>query len=205
VMVIGFVGVMAWFWTPHPSIQAEFDGTDVELAASKGLGYEYRWDANSDGRFETSWTSAASTAFQYGRDDVRGVAVFLGNVESGIERRIAVTSQWTPLPIESVVPLERLSPQERGFEVRVDGQDLLFRKAFALTRGAGSQEMRLRMGRTGRLGQARVFARPVVEATVEVRNAFGTTRRGSTEIALPFSVEEPSHASLMPPRDEVLR
>ncbi|MFZ1866002.1 MAG: NADH-quinone oxidoreductase subunit L [Polyangiales bacterium] len=205
VMVIGFVGVMAWFWTPHPSIQAEFDGTDVELAASKGLGYEYRWDANSDGRFETPWTSAASTAFQYGRDDVRGVAVFLGNVESGIERRIAVTSQWTPLPIESVVPLERLSPQERGFEVRVDGQDLLFRKAFALTRGTGSQEMRLRMGRTGRLGQARVFARPVVEATVEVRNAFGTTRRGSTEIALPFSVEEPSHASLMPPRDEVLR
>ena len=122
-----------------------------------------------------------------------------------MERRVPVTTEWTPLPVESVLPLERLSPEERGFEVRVDGQDLLFRKPFAPARATGSQEMRLRMGQTGRLGQARVFARPLVEATVEIRNAFGTTRRGSTEIALPFSIEEPSHASLMPRHDEVLQ
>jgi NADH-quinone oxidoreductase subunit L len=205
VMVVGFVGVMAWFWTPHPRIEAGFEGTDVELTASKGLGYEYRWDANSDGEFETPWTTVPGTSFQYGLEDVRGVAVFIANVETGIERRVRVGESWTPLPVESVIPLEHRAPAERGFEVRIDGQDLLFRKPSAPNRATGSQEMRLPMGRTGRLGQVRVFARPLVEATVEVRNAFDNTRRASREIALPFEIEEPSHASLMPPTDEVVR
>ncbi|MGD8606112.1 MAG: NADH-quinone oxidoreductase subunit L [Myxococcales bacterium] len=205
VMVVGFVGVMAWFWAPHPRIQADFEGIDVELTASQGLGYEYRWDANSDGRFETPWTDAAATSFQYSHDDVRGVAVFVANVDTGVEKRVQVTESWTRLPVEAVIPLEHLSPSDRDFEVRVDGQDLLFRKPFALTRGTGSQEMRLPMGRTGRLGPARVFARPLVEATVEVRNAFGNIGRASREIALPFELEEPAHASLVPSTDEVFR
>ena len=61
------------------------------------------------------------------------------------------------------------------------------------------------MGRDGRLGPARVFSRPLVEATVEVRNAFGNTRRATKEIALPFPLGAPSHASLIPPTREVVR
>ncbi|MBW2212953.1 MAG: hypothetical protein JRF48_00715 [Deltaproteobacteria bacterium] len=62
------------------------------------------------------------------------------------------------------------------------------------------------MSKGGRLGPARVFARPLVEATVEVRNTFGNTRRTTKEIALPFPIAEaPSHASLMPPTREVVR
>jgi hypothetical protein len=61
------------------------------------------------------------------------------------------------------------------------------------------------MGRDGRLGDARVFSRPLVEATVEVRNAFGNTRRDTKEIALPFPLEPPSHASLIQPAREVVR
>ena len=44
-----------------------------------------------------------------------------------------------------------------------------------------------------------------VEATVEVRNAFGNTRRATKEIALPFSLEAPSHAALIQPTPEVVR
>jgi hypothetical protein len=65
--------------------------------------------------------------------------------------------------------------------------------------------MRLPMGRDGRLGLARVFTRPLVEATVEVRNAFGNTRRATKEIALPFTLGAPSHASLMQQVREVVR
>ena len=209
VMVVGFVGVLAWFWMPHATIEANFEGTEVALEAPTGLGYEYRWDANSDGEFETAWTSAASTSFAYGQNDVRGVAVFLRSIETGIERQIHVTEKWTPLPIESVIPVERMTPSERGFEVRVEGTDLLFRKPFALTKATGSQEMRLPMGRVGRLGQARVFARPLVEATVEVRNAFGNIRRASRELALPFAFEEqeatPQAMLMSPSSREVLR
>lgn len=206
VMVVGFVGVMAWFWSPHASIEADFNGTDVELTAPQGLGYQYRWDANSDGELDTSWSAAATTSFQYQDDDVRGVAVFLGTLDGSIERRIDVNEEWRLLPVDSVVPSERLSAGERGFEVRVDGQDLLFRKPNVPAGAAGSQEIRLPMGRTGRLGRLRVFARPTVEATVEVRNAFGNTNRASREIALPFALEgPPAHASVTPPGREVLR
>jgi hypothetical protein len=204
-MVVGLVAVLAWFWTPHSRIEAAFEGTQVELTTPHGLGYEYRWDANSDGEFETQWERAPGTTFEYGHDDMRGMAVFLANVHSGIEQRIDVTEEWMALPIESVVPAEFLSPRDTGFEVRVDGEMLLFRKAHALTKLSGSKEIRLPMGKDGRLGPARVFSRPLVEATVEVRNAFGNTRRDTKEIALPFGFEAPSHVSLMQPAQEVVR
>jgi len=205
VMLVGVVGVMAWFWTPHSNIQAAFEGTSVELTTPQGLGYEYRWDADSDGQFETQWERTPSTTFEYDYDDVRGVAVFLGNAYSGIERRIEVTEEWTPLPVESVVPVELLSPSDLGFDVRIDGHDLLFRKPYALTKLSGSKEIRLPMGKQGKLGSVRVFTRPLVEATLEVRNAFGNTRRATKNIALPFSVEAPAQASLVPRAREVVR
>ena len=205
VMVVGVVVVLAWFWTPHSHIEAAFEGTQVELTTPVGLGYEYRWDANSDGEFETQWERAPGTTFEYAHDDIRGVAVFLGNVRSGVERRIRVSEEWTLLPIESVVPEELLSPRDMGFEVRVDGKDLLFRQSQAPARPSGGQEFRLPMGRDGRLGPARVLVRPLVEVTVEVRNAFGNTDRATKEIALPFAVDAPSHASLIQPTHEVVR
>ncbi len=205
VMMIGVVVVMAWFWTPHSRIEATFDGTRVGLTTPEGLGYEYRWDANSDGEFETQWERTPATTFEYSHDDMRGVAVFLTNVHSGIETRIEVTEDWRRLPIESIVPAEFLTPRDTGFEVRVDGEDLLFRKPNARTKLSGSKEIRLKMGKDGRMGPARVYARPLVEATVEVRNAFGNARRDTQEIALPFGFEAPSHASLIQPPDEVVR
>jgi len=205
VMIVGLVGVMAWYWTPHSSIEAEFDGTSVALSTPPGLGYEYRWDANSDGDFETEWSGTPSTSFEYGDDDVRGVAVFIINSQSGATKRVEVGEEWVSLPLESVIPSEFISPQDRGFEVRVDGRDILFRKPFARTKGMGSKEVRLRLGSHGRLGSARVVGRRLVEATLEVRNAFGNARVTTKEIALPFDAESPAHASLTRPRGEVLR
>ncbi|MGB8329583.1 MAG: proton-conducting transporter membrane subunit, partial [Polyangiales bacterium] len=205
VMVVGVVAVLAWFWTPRSRIDAGFDGTLVELTTPRGLGYEYRWDANSDGQFETDWAQTPGTTFAYDHDDVRGVAVFISHAQSGVERRIRATEQWSLVPVESVVPTELLSRDDRGFEVRIDGQDLVFRRPDPPTLLAGSKELRLPMGKDGRLGPVRVFARPIVEATVEVRNTFGNTHRASKEIPLPFSLEPPSHAALIPAAPRVVR
>jgi len=206
VMVVGVVAVLAWFWTPHLHIEVGFEGKNVELTTPQGLGYQYRWDANSDGEFETQWAGAPETTFEYGHDDIRGAAVFISHVRSGVERRIKVTEEWTPVPIESVAPIATLAPTERGFEMRIDGEDLVFRRPDPPTLLAGKEELRLPMSKGGRLGPVRVFARPLVEATVEVRNTFGNIRRGTKEIALPFPiVEAPSHASLTPPTREVAR
>ena len=194
VMVVGFVGVMAWYWMPHSHIDAEVEGAHAELSSPAGLGYEYRWDANSDGEPETGWSSDSATSFDYSAEDMRGIAVFIANSQSGVERRIHVSDSWMALPIELVVPAEQISPQERGFEVRADGPDLLFRKPFV--RAAAGEELRLPLGRQGRLGAARVFSRPIVEATLEVRNALGNVRSATKEIALPYIGEAPEHASL---------
>jgi len=198
VMVVGVVAVLAWFWTPHSRIEAGFAGTLVELTTPAGLGYEYRWDPNSDGQFDTDWDHAPGTTFEYSRDDIRGVAVFLVNDYSGAERRIEVSDEWMPLPVESVIPVELLKPSEKNIQVRLDGQDLLVRKPSAFATLVESKEIRMPMGRDRRLGSARVITRPLVEATVEVRNAFGNTRLTSKAIPLPFSVETPSHAELRP-------
>jgi NADH-quinone oxidoreductase subunit L len=205
VMVVGFVAMMAWYWTPHSRIDAEVDGAKVALTTPAGLGYEYRWDANSDGEFETGWSDESSMSFEYDDDDIVGVAAFIVNSQSGIERRVKVSEKWIPLPIESVIPAESLSPQELGFEVRLDGRNLVFRKPSATVPGAGNREMTLQMGRRGRIGAAHVFTRPLVQATVEVRNAFGNIRMSKKVIALPFSDRRPSHASLTEPHREVLR
>ena len=206
VMVIGVIAVLAWFWTPHSHIEVAFEGTSVELTTPQGLGYEYRWDANSDGEFETQWTTAPETSFEYGQDDIRGAAVFISHARSGVERRLDVTEEWTPVPIESVAPRATLSANDLGFEVRIDGQDLVFRRPNPPTLLAGKKELRLPMSKDGRLGPARVFARPLVEATVEVRNTFGNSRSATKVIVLPFQISEaPSHASLMPAAREVVR
>jgi NADH-quinone oxidoreductase subunit L len=206
VMIVGLVAVLAFFWAPHSHIEVTFQGNNVDLTTPLGLGYEYRWDANSDGEFETTWADAPATSFTYQKDDVRGVAVFIMNARSGVERRVDVGEDWVPLPIEAVAPAATLRRDDLGFEVRRDGEELVFRRPDPPTLLAGSKELRLPLGKDGRLGPARVIARPVVEATVEVRNAFGNQGRRTKEITLPFWIEEPpSHAALTPRNHEVVR
>ncbi len=202
VMVVGVIAVLAWFWIPHTRIDAEFDGTQVALTTPEGLGYEYRWDANSDGDFDTPWGPSPDAAFEYASDDVRGVALFLKSVTTGVERRLGVTDAWMELPIESVLSKSERSPRDLGFQVRFDGRDLVIRKPRPGVDPSTSHETRLVMGRPARIGAAQLTVRPLVEATVEVRNAFGNVRKSSKDIALPFPVREPPQARLVPPARE---
>ncbi|MFT5354218.1 MAG: NADH-quinone oxidoreductase subunit L [Polyangiales bacterium] len=51
-MVVGFAFVAWWFMYPHASIEADTEGTNATFIAARGLGYEYRWDLDSDGEFD---------------------------------------------------------------------------------------------------------------------------------------------------------
>ena len=51
-IVIG-LGVMSWYFLfPHASVDYEVDGQNVTYVAPRGLGYEYRWDVDSDGTYD---------------------------------------------------------------------------------------------------------------------------------------------------------
>ena len=47
------LGVMSWYFIhPHAEIAYEVDEQNVTYVASRGLGYEYRWDVDSDGTYD---------------------------------------------------------------------------------------------------------------------------------------------------------
>ena len=55
--------------------KAKVIDASANLSTAPGLGYEYRWDANSDGEFETGWTSSSETSFEYSESDVRNMVI----------------------------------------------------------------------------------------------------------------------------------
>ena len=88
-MAVGMLGVAWWFLYPHPDVRAETTGKSVQLSTSLGLGYEYRWDANNDGEFETGWSKDPSFNYVYSSDDTRR-SVIQKTSRSAIQRKHSV-------------------------------------------------------------------------------------------------------------------
>ncbi|MDB4990878.1 MAG: NADH-ubiquinone oxidoreductase chain [Myxococcaceae bacterium] len=55
-MAFGLVALTWWVIYPHARIESASKGDAVHFLAGSGLGYEYRWDFDSDGAFETEWS-----------------------------------------------------------------------------------------------------------------------------------------------------
>lgn len=51
-MVVGLAIAAWWFVVPHADIEVVAEGEGVQLSAGRGLGYEYRWDLDSDGTYD---------------------------------------------------------------------------------------------------------------------------------------------------------
>jgi NADH-quinone oxidoreductase subunit L len=204
VLVLGATGVLVWFWNPHPRVQAEAAGATVELSAPPGLGYQYRWDANSDGTFDRGWSTDPNYAFSYSKDDLRGATLRLGSRGTGTERELRLSKAWQTLPLDRVDPLWRRAGSDPQPSVRLDGQEVLLRTNGARTlQSLGGEVVPLRPGRNYKLGTVQVTVHPIVEATVEVRNAFGNVKAAQRQLSIPFELVGAAHAELAPV--EVLR
>ena len=76
-------------------------GGTLQLIAAPGIGYEYRWDANSDGTFEGGWTTTRIHAPTYSADDVTEVVLYVRSPRTGVSkallsRRPVVSSAASP-------------------------------------------------------------------------------------------------------------
>jgi NADH-quinone oxidoreductase subunit L len=195
VMVLGIVFVMAWYWTPHSRIEAVFFGDTALLRTPVGLGYEYRWDANSDGEFETGWTNEPQTSFEYDEDDTREIVVSIEHSPSGRIEEVPASDEWRRLPLEAVRPQRERTDRDLMVEFRLDDDGVVF-----LVPGrdpVGKRlEVRRPIGSVARFGSSLVYATPVVEARVEVRNAFGNTSVTTQRIPLPHGSDRRARASL---------
>ncbi len=208
VFVVGAFGVVYWFTHPHVSIEINEprEGAAFEMTASRGPGYEYRWDFDSDGRFDTDWSSAPTASHTYGDDAFFGVALILGPAADDGEDLVVdlAPGRTTALPVDQLavdwLDLARMGDDgvaRAPTATLVIGDDgeaevVIARGTASLSveggeSSADEEEVRLRTGETARIGRGvlRVAARARV--TLEVRNAFGNRARVQEGIVVRLS------------------
>jgi hypothetical protein len=82
-VVLGTAVLTWWFLVPHPEVAYVVDGARVKLRAGAGLGYEYRFDVNSDGEPETGWTTEREVDGVYDPRDFRDGAAVVTTLRQG--------------------------------------------------------------------------------------------------------------------------
>ncbi len=99
--VLGLAGLGWWFTYPHPSLRGQVDGATVSWEAGRGLGYEYRWDFDSDGEFEVDWSEESAQTHAY---------------EAGASYR-AIVAVLTFSQLRTISALETLRGRENELEI----------------------------------------------------------------------------------------
>jgi hypothetical protein len=207
VMVLGMLGVAWWFMVPHVKlIASKPEGAAVKLVAGAGLGYEYRWDFDTDGEYDTEWSTEREQTHDYAGQHLapEQLVVFLTPASSGVfgtqPREIALgigdtleldasdLGAWQADATKSTLP--HISVHEDGVHIRLND---------AKVSQAVGPEVTLTPGQSMRLGDARLTIGLVARATVVVRNAFGYERSATEHLHLITSgnsdAEQP-HAAL---------
>jgi NADH-quinone oxidoreductase subunit L len=207
-VAVGAAVLLWWVTYPHTELESEVDGTTVRWLADPGPGYQYRWDFDSDGHWDTDWSREPSISHEYGQDDsyVGLVAIVeRGGLERGTEpeeiplgekpawllaersveawvRPGARTEERAPIPAAIRLEGARVILEANDARVQVGAQS------------ATDEEKRfeLSVGDTARVGDTVVRIAARVRATVEVRNVFEnlTRERAEVTVRLPRMVLE---------------
>ena len=208
VLVVGVVAVMAMFWTPRAHIEGTLEGDTLRLVAAPGLGYEYRWDADSDGEFEGGWSTNRIYRPTYGPEDVREVVLYVRSSRTGAARHYSLSEHWTALDLDDLDGAWRRTPSSLPIVARLDDDTVQLRLNGAQVFGQTNtpEVVELAMGRGTPIENLLMVPRAKVEATVEVRNAFGNVSTASREMTLPDGYLQEQHALLVDAdTEEVMR
>ncbi|HEX5659827.1 MAG TPA: NADH-quinone oxidoreductase subunit L, partial [Polyangiales bacterium] len=194
-MAFGTIALTWWVLYPHPHIEHAEKGDAVHFVAGSGLGYEYRWDFDSDGTFETEWSKDqrdVTHAFE-GSAPLSGVEIkllevagrnrgnyvlALGDGESAEFNTRNLGDGWKVKGDTAVVPSARL-----------EGGKLYVRPGASSLSLAGGEvkqdEVEVPVGSTFQLGPyAKLRVDGVVETTLEVRNIFGNTMATHEQVVI---------------------
>jgi NADH-quinone oxidoreductase subunit L len=208
VMAVGLFFVAFHFVVPHadPEVVGDPTGLSVELAANQGLGYEYRWDFDADGEFDTAWTRDAKTEHAFNDADIVRFAVVFEGAGYGARARTMVLAPKQDISVSSG-PLTRfvtrgeLSLDELGEtwragdssappSIKADEHGLVIKPHGARVRKAGvtqpaDAEIHVARGEHVSIGEARLSVSGYVKPRVQVRNAFGMERTESVGVVVP--------------------
>ena len=210
-MAAGLVGLTWWVLYPHPHIDAATKGEAVHFVAGPGLGYEYRWDFDSDGTFDTEWGADQRDA-SHAYSTAQAQAVELTLVEAApphkgrysLRLHDALTLSRGPRfsPVDAAsAPWQTVSTGHLGNGWRtnphshtppmvryVDGKVQVRPGASDLRVNgvaAPGDEIEVEPDSTLQLGEyAKLRVDVVVESTLAVRNVFGNVATTSEEIVV---------------------
>ncbi|MET0339820.1 MAG: NADH-quinone oxidoreductase subunit L [Polyangiales bacterium] len=194
-MAFGTVALTWWVVYPHASIEFASKGDAVHYVAGAGLGYEYRWDFDSDGEFDTDWgKNQRDVNFAYDADarivgaDVKltevagrnrgsySVRVSEGEVAELNPRYLG--DSWKAKPESATPPSVRVA----------DGKVYVRPGAGALSidgKPVTGHEAEIAPGQAFNVGPyAKLRVDTVVRSTLAVRNVFGNLSRTREDVVI---------------------
>ncbi|MGE0787997.1 MAG: NADH-quinone oxidoreductase subunit L [Sandaracinaceae bacterium] len=228
--VLGLAVLGWWFTYPHVELTHEVQTDSIQWSASPGLGYEYRWDFDSDSEYDTEWSEDPATpAHNYRGEAYYALVAILEAPRSmfGTEEIVvAPGDDAVELPTDDLGPdwvLPQITtngepPDDGLFGRNPEGPSLAYedgRLVVTINRANivdrdGEDDGRLVVspGESFTIGGGRVTVAVLVRGTVEVKNAFGNTSRVSEDVVLqvsPGSAEAEPQARAETGRTEAVR
>jgi hypothetical protein len=197
-MAVGLLGVTFYFMVPHakPKLEDASSGYTAKLTANKGFAYEYRWDFDGDGKFDTVWGPDPSAEHEFSPNDIHAYAVLFEPASpSG---RIGAKPDPVRLELRPGKSL-KLSPEQLGPSwertsegglprIVAEGDAVMIEPNGARVR-KGSEivksSVRLKRGEYVTIGDARLTVTGLVQTRLAVRNAFGMELVRTLELPLP--------------------
>lgn len=187
--VVGFAGLAWWFTYPHAHLEAEADVGRIQWSASRGLGYEYRWDYDSDGSWDSEWSADAQGEFDYDGAAYYAVVAVVENPRDlfgPMEVVLEPGDDWT-FDLDVGGPSAMADPEQAPPSFAYEDGELVVRiNGGALQDRDGEDDGRIVLtpGDTITIGAARVTVAVRVRGTVEIRNPFGNLARSSEDVTL---------------------
>jgi NADH-quinone oxidoreductase subunit L len=194
-MAVGLLAITFYFMVPHakPELASESIGLKASLTAEHGRAYEYRWDFDGDGRYDTEWGKLPDVEHEYANADIRELAIVF-EAASVVGRREPPEVQGLRLgkslklqagrlgdtwALEADAKPPRVVAEKGGVMIEPNGARV--RKNGKLQR----TPFKLSRGEYANIGEARLTVTGLVRPRMLVRNAFGMERVHSLELELP--------------------
>ena len=200
--VVGFAGLAWWFTYPHANLEAEPEVGRIQWSASRGLGYEYRWDFDSDGTWDSEWSEDAQGEFDYDGAAYYAVVAVVENPRDlfgPMEVVLEPGDDWTFDP-EIGGPAAMADPEQAPPSLAYEDGELIVRiNGAAIPDRDGEDDGRITLtpGDAITIGAARITVAVRVRGTVEIRNPFGNLARSSEDVTLRVARQPARRAELV--------
>ena len=104
---VGAAALIWWFTYPHTELESEVASANVTWTADRGAGYEYRWDFDTDGEYDTEWSSEPVASHEYGAtDSYFGLVAILDvtGMEDSEPIELELDEEAMALPLDDLTP-----------------------------------------------------------------------------------------------------